>query len=97
MDAVVLDHVDKAYTTYGSCNRNPLFLTTGQSGSSLTNECLIPIRKFHDEFMNISLLCCLNDLFHRRIWSAIRNILTNTSTKQIYILLYQSDLFTKTL
>ena len=47
-----------------SCNRNALFLTAGQSGSSLTNECLIPIRKPHDEFMNISLLCRLNNLFH---------------------------------
>ena len=47
-----------------SCNRNTLFLTAGQSGSSLTNKCLILIRKFHDKFMNISLLCRLNNLFH---------------------------------
>ena len=79
-----------------SCNRNPLLLSTRQTGSSFSYKAVISIRQGHDKFMDICLLRRIDNFFHRCPRFSISNIFPDRSTEQIDILLYQSDLASQT-
>lgn len=74
-----------------------LSLPSGKSATPISDLCFVSVRKLFDEFCCLSLAGGIEDLFARRSWISVTNVLMNRVVEQKGLLSHQSDLTAKIL
>jgi hypothetical protein len=72
----------------------PLLLTSTQTNAAFTNKGLISVMELLDKRSAVGFHCSFLDLVQGCIFKAIRDVISNGTSKQNRFLGYQADLFT---
>ena len=72
-------------------NGDPLLLAAAEPCAALSGIGVVPIRKRHDEFMDVGFLRRVDDLLIACTWPAIGDIFPDRAGEQIDILLNDAD------
>src|ERR1022692_1637197 len=93
----LIQEQDRRVSQVGSCDSDPLTLTTGQSSTALTNRCFVPLRHALNKFSSPSLGCSEIDFILADSRGPESDVVCDTSGKQHTILHHERNLCTEAL